>query len=77
MQHDVYVYRAPLPGKVREMVTPDTEDDGYSVYIDEGLSDEEAYEEYQHALRHIAAGHFDQDGRSADELEIEAHKKED
>lgn len=54
-----YVYRVPLPGTVREMVVPNSEDDGFSVYIDDGLDDDQARSAYQHAMKHIDGNHFE------------------
>lgn len=54
-----YVYRVPLPGTVHEMVVPNSEDDGFSVYIDDGLDDDQARSAYQHAMKHIDGNHFE------------------
>lgn len=54
-----YVYRISLPGTVREMVVPNSEDDGFSVYIDDGLDDDQARSAYQHAMKHIDGNHFE------------------
>ena len=54
-----YVYRVPLPGTVNEMVVPNSEDDGFSVYIDDGLDDDQARSAYQHAMKHIDGNHFE------------------
>lgn len=56
---NVYVYRVSLPGTVHEMVVPNSEDDGFSVYIADDLDDDHARSAYQHAMKHIAGGHFE------------------
>lgn len=56
---NVYVYRVSLPGTVHEMVVPNSEDDGYSVYIAEDLDDDQARLAYQHAMKHITGQHFE------------------
>lgn len=66
---DVFVYVVPIPGPIREAVTPC--DGGYTVYIDESLTDEARERAYRHALRHIVRGDF---GRPVQEAEAEAHE---
>ncbi|NWO21330.1 hypothetical protein HW273_05395 [Oribacterium sp. oral taxon 102] len=68
----VTVYRVPIP--VNEMVTPNAEDDGYTVYINSDLDDEHAREAYRHALRHIENNDFQRD--SVQEIETTAHSKD-
>ena len=55
----VYVYRVSLPDTVHEMVVPNSEDDGYSVYIADDLDDDHARSAYQHAMKHITGQHFE------------------
>ena len=55
----VYVYRVSLPDTVHEMVVPNSDDDGYSVYIAEDLDDDHARSAYQHAMKHITGQHFE------------------
>lgn len=54
---DVFVYLVDLPIGLREMVTPCA--DGYTIYIDEKLSEGEQRDAYHHALWHIVNGDFD------------------
>ena len=56
---NVYVYRVSLPGTVHEMVVPNREDDGYSVYIADDLDDDHARSAYRHAMKHITGQHFE------------------
>lgn len=56
---NVYVYRVSLPGTIHEMVVPNSEDDGFSVYIADDLDDDHARSAYQHAMKHITEGHFE------------------
>lgn len=71
-QHNTTVYQVPL--SVREMITPNAEDDGYTVYIDENLSDEERLAAYEHALRHIQGADFEKP--DVQEIEAKAHAPE-
>lgn len=66
----IYTYLRPLPGYCKEMVAPN-EDGSYTIIINDALTDEEKWEAYCHAMRHIEADHFD--GRSASEAERECH----
>lgn len=70
---DYHVYRTALPPHIREMITPDGEDDGYTVYIDEKLDDAQAMRAYHHAVSHVVRGDFEIGG-SADQIENSAHK---
>lgn len=63
---DVFVYLVDLPAGVREMVCPCA--DGWTIYIDEKLSDEGQRDAYHHALFHIINGDFEK----ADVQQIEA-----
>lgn len=69
---NVYVYRVSLPGTVHEMVVPNSEDDGFSIYIDDGLDDDQARSAYRHAMKHITGGHFEL--AEASRAEYMAHK---
>lgn len=68
---DIYVYCVPLPGKCREAVTVDTEDDGYTIYLNEKLSPDQRRRSYEHALRHIVRNDFALD--DVQMIECEAH----
>lgn len=70
---DVYVYEIDLPMSVHEMVTPDTADDGYTVYINRRLSDNKKFEAYHHALRHCISCDFER--ADVQQVEVSAHKK--
>lgn len=61
-------------GAVNEVVV-ENEDGGYTVFIDDRLSDEGKRDAYRHALRHIEADDFVKHG-DVDQIELEAHTKE-
>jgi hypothetical protein len=71
---DVYVYIVNLPSGINEMVTPDTDDDGYTIYIDDKLTYEGAEKAYLHALKHINNNDFEKS--NVNDIEITAHKLE-
>lgn len=72
---DIFIYFIKLPHGISEMVTPC--EGGYTVYIEESLTDEQRLEAYNHALRHIQNGDFDMDNvKTVAEMEIAAHGKE-
>lgn len=71
---DIYVYCVPLPAECREAVTTDTEDDGYTIYLNEKLSMDQRRRSYQHALRHIAQDDFALD--DVQEIECRTHGRE-
>ena len=60
-------------GPVNEVVV-ENEDGGYTVFIDDRLSDEGKKKAYRHALRHIEADDFAKHG-DADQIERETHEK--
>ena len=70
MSDEIYVYTVPLPPRVHEFVAPCG--DGYTIYIDEKLTEDDRFRAYEHAMRHIERADFDQ-GRSADQIEAESH----
>lgn len=72
MTEDVYMYRVPLPDRCYEVVIPDADDDGYTVYISDRLSDQRAEQSYKHALRHITGLDFDLH-ESIQDIEYNAH----
>ena len=59
MSDEIYVYTVPLPPRVHEFVAPCA--DGYTIYIDEKLTEDDRFR-----------ADFDQ-GRSADQIEAESH----
>lgn len=69
----IYTYLRPLPGYCKEMVAPN-EDGSYTIIINDALTDEEKWDAYCHAMRHIESDHF-QCG-DADRLERECHRAE-
>lgn len=69
---DVYVYEIDLPMTVHEMVTPDSSDDGYTIYINRRLSDSKKLEAYEHALVHCMSRDFEQDSNVQD-IEARTH----
>lgn len=68
---DIHIYRVPLPNGCDEAVTPDIEDDGYTVYINDRLSDQRAEQSYLHALKHIRGNDFEL--HDVQRIEYEAH----
>lgn len=70
--YDYYVYRIELPNGIHEMVVPNSDDDGFTIYIDSRLSDNQAEAAYQHALGHITNNDFSK--MSVQEIEHEAHQ---
>ena len=70
---NIYIYRVPLPNGVKEMVMPDVDDDGFTMYINEKLSDENALKAYQHALKHIENNDFEKS--DVDEIEAQRHNQ--
>lgn len=71
---DVYVYEIDLPMTVHEMVTPDSSDDGYTIYINRRLSDNKKLEAYEHALVHCMRCDFEESGVvDVQQIEVIAH----
>lgn len=68
---DVYAYLTRLPRGVREMVAPCA--DGYTVYIDERLSEPARLAAYNHAVLHIRNGDFER--YDVQEIEALAHRE--
>lgn len=66
MTDNVYVYIVRLPDGIDEMISPCL--DGYTIYLDDQLSNEGRLEAYNHALKHIQ----DNDFEKTDVQEIEA-----
>ncbi len=63
------VYRVPL--EVNEAILGNSEDDGYTIYIDEDLTDEEARKAFDHALGHVERQDFEK--ADVQQIEAEAH----
>lgn len=71
-QYNATIYRIPAKVSTGEMVLPNAEDDGYSVYLADNLTDEEAIHEAEHALDiHIKRHHHSQP--DVQKIEAEAH----
>lgn len=66
---EIYVYYVQMPQNVSEMVTPCY--DGYTIYIDANLSDNDKYKAFIHALKHIANNDFN--GNDVNNIEYHAH----
>lgn len=72
--YDYYVYRIELPSGIHEMVVPNSDDDGFTIYIDSRLPDDEAQAALQHALGHINNDDFSK--MYVQKIEITAHQLE-
>lgn len=70
--YDYYLYRIELPGSIHEMVVPNSDDDGFTIYIDSRLSDDKAQAAFQHALGHINNNDFSK--MCVQEIEHTAHQ---
>lgn len=70
MTDNVHVYIVDLPDGINEMVTPCS--DGYTIYIDDKLSDTGKRDAYRHALYHITNHDFER--YDVNEIEVEAHQ---
>lgn len=66
---DIYTYIVPLPDGINEAVMACAS--GYTVYIDDRLSPEGRIRAYNHAIRHIQEGDFEQE--DVQEIEAKAH----
>ena len=69
MTPNVYIYTVSLPPMVSEMVVPCL--DGYTVYLDSDLDDEERMKAYRHALGHIERDDWSR--TDVGQIEKEAH----
>ena len=68
---DCYIYCLPLPGNVKEMVTP-CADGCYTIYVEDSLYIEQRQKEVAHALAHIYRDDFEKE----DVQEIECGARE-
>lgn len=66
---DVFVYEVYIPFKIRGMTVPCA--DGYTVYLNSKLSEEQRLKAYKHELEHIDNGDYDK--INAGLIEIYAH----
>ena len=71
LKNDVYVYRVPL-GAVKAAVTPNADDPGYTVYINEKLDNMQALKAYIHEIEHLKHGALEED-LPADQIERRDH----
>ncbi len=69
---NIYVYLVKLPHGITEAVLPCI--DGYTIYIEESLTEEEMIRAYDHAIAHIDNGDFYNEGMSASEKEMRGHR---
>lgn len=65
------IYRLPLASPTGEAVIPNAEDDGYSVYLAEDLTDDQARDKALHAIDHVI--HNDHEKADVQEIEAAAH----
>ena len=54
---DTFVYYVKMPSHINEYVVPCL--DGYTIYINESLSDADQINAYAHAMRHIVEKDFE------------------
>ena len=69
---DIYTYLVPMPGGVREYVTPCS--DGYTVYINDQLDEEHRLQAYQHAVHHVQNN--DLGAGNVQQIESLAHREQ-
>lgn len=65
------IYRVPLASPTGEAVLRNAEDDGYSIYIAEDLTDDQAKAKAAHAIEHIKNN--DHEKSDVQQIEAEAH----
>ncbi len=66
---DIFVYYTKLPQGVTEVITPCL--GGYTLYLDENISDEKRFQAYMHALGHIHNKDFEK--HDVQIIEAQAH----
>lgn len=69
IKDDIFIYYAELPKGIHEIVIPGCE--GYTIYIDKNLCQEEKMHAYRHALSHIKDGDFSK--ADVQKIELNAH----
>lgn len=67
---EIYTYFIHMPNGVHEFVAPCA--DGYTVYIDESLDENQRMAAYHHAMRHVKNDDFGKDNVQL--IENHAHK---
>lgn len=70
VRDNIYIYLIDLPDGVRSTVLPCL--DGYTIYINQNLSDEEMVNAYDHEIEHIDNGDYD-NGYAARVSDLEMH----
>lgn len=68
---NIYIYIVRLPAGINESVEPCL--DGYTIYIEETLSQEAKLRSYNHAMDHIRYGDCFDDLLSVSQKEFRAH----
>ena len=68
---NIFTYFVKLPDGIDEVVMPCL--DGYTVYIDVNLSEQQQLKAYAHALHHIRNNDFEKPDVQA--IEAEAHSR--
>lgn len=71
MFENIYLYCVDIPGRIEEMVMPCA--DGYTVYVDIKLSQEQRLDAFNHALEHILKDDWNS-GKTADYIEGVRHE---
>lgn len=69
--NDVYTYIAPLPPGVNEVITPCY--GGYTVYLNDSLSEDGRIDAFNHAMCHIRNNDFEKS--DVHEIETRAHEE--
>ena len=75
-EHNATIFRVPMAAVTGELVIPNAEDDGYSVYLAETLTDAEAMNKAKHAIYEHIKNHHHGMGADVQQLEAEAHHLE-
>ena len=75
-EHNATIFRVPMAAVTGELVIPNAEDDGYSVYLAETLTDAEAMNKAEHAIYEHIKNHHHGMGADVQQLEAEAHHLE-
>lgn len=72
-EHNATIFRVPMAAATGELVVPNAEDDGYSVYLAESLTDIEAQIKAEHAIYEHIKHHHHGTGADVQQLEADAH----
>lgn len=68
---DLFIYLVRMPDDLPEAVLPC--DGGYTIYLDDRLTQEGLIKEYHHALEHIKNGDFWDETLTVSQKEFRAH----